>query len=125
MNPIETIASIFAVLVLVKIVLAVVNPKILRRHYKRMSKHQTFMTIILLTLTVILGIYIVPALGIVQIAAVMFLTALVVGLAMIPYTDIVVDMGKVLLGKQMLKKDWLALVIWVGIVVWTLIAVFI
>ncbi|MBW2983525.1 hypothetical protein KY361_00235 [Candidatus Woesearchaeota archaeon] len=123
MNPIDTIAAIFAVLVLIKMIMAVVNPKILRKQAKKILKHQTFTTIAYLVLIAILATYIFPVLSITQVAAVIFLTALVLGVSLVPHSDLVIDLGKTLMGKNMLKKDWLALVIWVGLAVWTLIAV--
>ena len=126
MTPIEILATIFAILVLVKLLIVAVNPKLWMKGVESIVSNYAFTTIVYVLLTVIIGYIIFKSLSIVQVAAVMLFTSVLIGLTMVPYLDKLLALGKEIVGtrSEMFRRGWLAIVIWAGIAVWTLYAVF-
>jgi hypothetical protein len=125
MTPIEIIALIFGVLVLVKVVCVFINPKSLIKKATKILKHPTALTVTYLVLLVVLGIQIFAVLTIEQVASVILFTVLLVGLSLVPYADTTLKLTKHILGKDMVKKEWLPLAIWIVLAVWAVYAVFV
>ncbi|MCX5886160.1 MAG: hypothetical protein NT096_09675 [Proteobacteria bacterium] len=126
MTPIEILAVVFAVLVLLKLLFVAVNPKVWMKGVDSIVSNYAFTTIVYVLLTVIIGYIIFKSLSIVQVAAVMLFTSVLIGLTMVPYLDKLLALGKEIVGtrSEMFRRAWLAIVIWAGIAVWTLYAVF-
>jgi hypothetical protein len=127
MTPIEILAVIFAALVLVKLLFIAVDPKIWMKGVESILNNYVFTTVVYVLLALITGYIIFKSLNIVQVAAVMLFTSLIIGLTMIPYSKEFLALGKELAStrSQIFRRAWLAIVIWAGIAVWTLYAVFV
>jgi uncharacterized membrane protein YozB (DUF420 family) len=126
MTPIEILATIFAIMVLVKLLTVALNPKLWMKWVEPVLSNYAYTTIVYVLLAVITGYIIFRSLNIVQVAAVMLFTTVLIGLTMVPYLDKLLALGKEIVGTRsgMFRKAWLAIVIWAGIAVWTLYAVF-
>ncbi|MBW2980700.1 hypothetical protein KY360_04770 [Candidatus Woesearchaeota archaeon] len=123
MTAIEVLALIFGLVVLEKMIVGVLWPKVCLKHARRFLKHKTFPVILYLVLAVIIGIYVFNSMSIVQVAAVMLLSWILLALCLVPYSETALKLGQVMLGKDMVKKDWLALAIWAGLAIWAILAV--
>jgi len=126
MTPIEILAAIFAILVLVKLLFVAVNPKFWMKGVESILSNYVFTTVVYVLLAIIIGYIVFKSLSIVQVAAVMLFTSVLIGLTLIPYSKEFLTLGKELTSTQskIFRKAWLAIVIWAGIAVWTLYAVF-
>ena len=124
MNPIEVLALIFGIGLIGKLIVAILNPKPSMKLAKRLLKHTTFTTILYLVLAGVVGIYVFQSMSITQVAAALLFGAFLLGLCLIPYADTALKIGNVMMGKNMIKKDWLALIIWVALAMWAIIAAF-
>lgn len=125
MTPIDVLALIFGIGVIAKLIVAVVNPEPWLKLAERLLKHKTFTTILYLVLIVIVGIYVFAGVTIEQVAAVIVLASLLLGLCLVPYARTALKLGKVMVGKDMIKKDWLALALWLALAVWAIYSVFV
>ena len=125
MTPIEILATIFAIFVLVKLLIVTINPKLWMKIAEAILGNYTFTTIVYLLLAVIVGYYIFASLNIVQVAAVMLFTSLLMGLGFVPYSEIILKTAKERLGTRsdLFREGWLSIVIWLGISVWVLYTV--
>ncbi len=126
MTAIEILATIFAVLVLVKLLMIMVNPKAWLALAERMLKVRAELTALYAVLAVIIGYFIFSSLSIVQVAAVMLFTSIIIGLSMFQYSAAIMETVKhtPATGPEMFRKNWLIITIWASIAVWTLCAVF-
>jgi hypothetical protein len=126
MTPIEVLAAIFAVMVLVKLFVVAVNPKFWMKGIESILGNYVFTTIVYVLLAVIVGYVVFQSLNIIQVAAVMLFTSLLIGLTLVPYAREFLALSKEVTVTRlgMFRKAWLAMVIWAGIAVWTLYAVF-
>jgi len=126
MTPIEILALIFAILVLVKLLFVAVNPKLWMKGMESILNNYVFTTVVYVLLAVITGYIIFRSLSIVQVAAVMLFSTVLIGLTMVPYLDKLFVLGKEIVGtrSEMFRRAWLAIVIWAGIAFWTLYEVF-
>ncbi|HUT83588.1 MAG TPA: hypothetical protein VMX95_02975 [Thermodesulfobacteriota bacterium] len=126
MTPIEILATIFAIMVLVKLLTVALNPKLWMKWVEPVLSNYAYTTIVYVLLAVITGYIIFRSLNIVQVAAVMLFTSMLMGLTLVPYSREFLILGKEMSGTRsgMFRKAWLAMAIWIGIAVWTLYAVF-
>jgi len=126
MTPIEILAIIIAVFILLKLSIITINPKFWMKIAEAALSNYTITTITYLLLAVVVGYYIFNSLNIVQVAAVMLFTSLLIGLGFIPYSEIILKAAKERLGtrRDMFRKAWLSIVIWAGIAIWVLYSVF-
>ncbi len=125
MTPIEVLASIFAVLVLFKLLLSIFNPQLrIKIAEAFLSKNPTTLTIIFLMLALLIGYYVFSSLSIVEVAAVMLFMSLLMGLFFIQYYKIMIKMleDELKSRSDFLRKNWLSLLIWAGIAIWMLYA---
>ena len=87
MTPIEILATIFAILVLVKLLIIAIRPASWMKISEAILKKSTLTTISYLVLAVIVGYYVLASLNIVQVAAVMLLTSILIALGWVPYSN--------------------------------------
>jgi hypothetical protein len=127
MTPIETLATIFAILVLVKLFIVAVNPKLWMKGVESILNNYVFTTVVYVLLAIIVGYFVFQSLNIIQVAAVMLFASMLIGLTLVPYSKEFLTLGKEVIGtrSRMFRKAWLAIVIWAGIAIWTLYAVFV
>lgn len=126
MTAIEILATILAVTILVKLTMIMINPKAWLKLAERMLKMRAEITALYAVLAVIIGYFIFASLSIVQVAAVMLFTSILIGLSMFQYSDAIMEIVKQTptTGAEMFHKNWLIMIIWASIAVWTLYAVF-
>ncbi|MGA7577331.1 MAG: hypothetical protein ACLQUW_07050 [Desulfobaccales bacterium] len=119
----KILASIFALIILLKLVFVLAAPQQWMGFAAGLLGHQVLATVIYLILIGITGYYIFSTLDLIDIALVMFLTSMLVGLAFIPYATQFISLNKQIVASGM-GKAWLAMVIWLALAVATLIRVF-
>ena len=126
MTPIEILALIFSILVLVKLLFVAVNPKLWMKGVESILNNYVLTTVVYVLLAIIVGYVVFQILNIVQVAAVMLFTTVLIGLTMVPYLDKLLALGKDIVGtrSEMFRRAWLTIVVWIGIAVWTLYEVF-
>ena len=120
MTPIEIIATIFAVLILVKLFLIVVSPKTRVKIAEAiLSKNPTILTMIILILTAIIGYYIFNSFTILDVAAVMMFLSGLMALFFVQYPKIGIELVRESSKSRdvFLRKNWLSLLIWLAIAI--------
>jgi hypothetical protein len=116
-------AVLFAVLVISKVVLLVFARDFLFQMSEKLPQDRKRALIIYGVGVVIVGLPVLLSINIVEVAAVMLLTSLLVGLGMLPYGDLLAKHCQEL--KQVgLEKIWWVIGLWVVLAIWILYAVF-
>lgn len=125
MTPLEILATIFAVLLLAKISIFVIKPEALMKASEAGLRRKDGLTIICLILAAIVGYYVFASLDVVEVAAVMLFTSLLMSLFLLPFFDDAIKIrGFFEKRSEVLRKSW-SFVIWVAIAVWVLYKVFV
>jgi hypothetical protein len=122
MTPMDVMAFIFAIAVLAKIWGAVINPKASLKIVIKALKHKTALTVSYLVLIVVVAVQVFAVLSIEQVASVLLLAALLLGLSLVPYGNTAYKLAKHILGKELVRKEWLSLAIWIGLAGWAFFA---
>lgn len=123
MTPIEILATIFAVIVIIKLAVITADPNLWMKTAGALLKNQVLTTIIYSVLAVIIGYYVFTALSVVQVAAVMLFTSTLIGIGLAPYSKIILKLGEEL-SDVGVSKAWLAMLIWGMLAIWVLYSVF-
>jgi hypothetical protein len=126
MTALEMIATIFSLLIVVKIAVVLVNPQLwMQKVAEPLLGNPRVATAVYGGLAIVVGYYVFTALEITDIAAVMAFGALVGGLGMIPYAQPLMKIAEEISATpaNLLRKAWLPILIWVVIALWTLAAV--
>jgi len=122
MTPVEILAFVFSLVILVKLLMIFIYPEFSLKMAKSAAKNKLFTTILYLVLAAIIGYYLFQSFTIVQIAAIMLFTSLLVGITILPYMEHSIKIKEGLRGN--IKKSWLAILIWFVFAILVLIAVF-
>jgi len=123
MTPIEILATIFAVFVIVKLVVVSVKPGLWMKWAKGMLKNELLITLIYFVLAVIIGYYIFAEMTVVQVAAVTLWVSMLIGIGFVPYSKILLKTSDELLSVG-ISKGWLSMLIWAVLAIWVLYVVF-
>ena len=126
MTALEIIATIFAIFVLVKIVVVLIDPQIwMKKVAEPLLGNPRLATTVYGVLAIVVGYYVLTRLYIVDVAAVMLFTALVMGVGMMPYSKALLKIAGEMSATRsdLLRNAWLAIVIWTVIALWVLISV--
>ena len=123
MNAIEILALIFAILILVKLIVIAVHPKGWLNFAKGMTKNTALFTVVYLALAVLVGYYVFSAMSIVNVAAVMLFTSLLIGVAWAPHMKKLLKMRKELT-THMFRRYGLSILIWAVFAIIVLIVLF-
>ena len=119
----ETLAVIFAVIILVKfVVLMAVKPKKIINHAAKVLEKPAYVSIGFLAVIVVLGWLLLKELSIAQIMAASLFGIFVYALALVQYPKQLDRVYKVILKNQ--KKMLLSWIVWIVLAVWVLVAVF-
>jgi hypothetical protein len=121
-TPIKILATIFAVAVLVKLIFLVINPNLWMKKIGGLLKNPLMTTAVYLGVATIVGYFVLTRISIIDVAAVMLFTSLLIGLGLAPYSSFLLKMGEEMINKGV-GKAWLALVIWGALALWVLFAV--
>ena len=123
MTPLEIIATIFAVFVLVKLIIVTISPNFWMKVAGAVLKGHMVTMVIYLVLAGIVGHFVFSSLTIIQIAAVMLLTSLLTGIGLAPYSRALLTLGEEMV-REGISKAWPAMVIWAVLATWVLFTVF-
>jgi len=124
MTSIEVLATIFAVLVLVKMAFIRTNPKAWMNFAQPILRNSVVALLVYLVLAAVVGYFIFSSMTIVQVGAVMLFTSLLMGVGLVPYSQVILKVGEEMLTEGV-AKAWLSMLIWTGISLWVLYGVLI
>ncbi len=124
MTSIEVLATIFAVLVLVKLVFIRTNLKAWMNFAQTILRNSVAALLVYLVLAAVVGYFIFSSMTIVQVGAVMLFTSLLMGVGLAPYSQVILKVGEEMLTEGM-GKAWLSMLIWLCISLWVLYGVLI
>jgi inner membrane protein involved in colicin E2 resistance len=119
----KILAGLFALIILLKLVFVVTSPQQWMGFTAVLLGHYGLVMAIYLILLVITGYYIFSSLNLVDIALVMFFTSLLMGLALIPYSTLLLSLNEQIMASGM-GKAWLAILIWGALAIAILFRVF-
>ena len=119
----KVLVTIFAGLILLKLLALLVNPNKWLNLSGLLLAHHVILTYVYLALIVITGYYIFSSLNLIDIALVMLFTSLLTGLSLIPYSTPLFKFGEAM-ATIGLGKAWLPLAIWGALAVAVLAKVF-
>ena len=117
------LALVFAVLVLTKIIMLLVARDYWLGLVDKVVASGNRALAIYGGAAALVGIVILTQVSIIVVGAVMLWTGLLMGLAMLPYKEMILKWRDEL-AQTGLERIWWALVIWVGLAIWILAAVF-
>jgi hypothetical protein len=107
----KILAGIFAALILIKLLFIIISPGKWMSLVEVFLRHYAFIWWVYLALIIITGYYIFSSLDLIDIVLVMFFTALIIGVSLIPFSDAWLKLGKEIAAKG-LGKAWLSVAIW-------------
>ena len=119
----KVLATIFAGLILVKLLALLINPDKWLNLSGLLLEYHVILTYVYLALIVITGYFIFNSLNLIDIALVMFFTSLLTGLSLLPYSTPLLKLGEAMAAIG-LGKAWLSLVLWGALAVAVLARVF-
>lgn len=119
-------ALIFAIVASIKILVILIKPKAWTKVVKNVWKTPLLTGFISLVLAALVFYYLVYKLGftLTHIFAIMLFTALLAGVSISVYAKEISNIATKMLKKDLLKKAWLPLLIWVALLVWYFITAF-
>jgi hypothetical protein len=125
-SAIEIIAVIFAVFILLKVSIVLINPHGWFKLADAILRNTIITTIAYLLIAVIVGYFIFRSFSIVQVAAIMLFSSILIGLGLLPFSETFLTIRDEMLGSRsyILRKTWFTLLIWITIALWTLYEVF-
>src|SRR3989338_8625907 len=126
MTPVEILAFIFAVLVLVKVLLVMFNPQLRIRIAENLLQQSTLLMFIYTLGAALAGYYLLMDLTFVQIAAVMLFTTLLIGMASIPFGKELIHLVRQVMKNRVeyLQKSYFTLILWMCIAIYILYSFF-
>ncbi len=124
MSSLEILATIFAIIVLVKLIFLSLSARLWMKTVGAMLNYPVATTLIYLFLAGIVGYYVLSNIAIIQIAAVMLFTSLLGGIGLAPYSRVMLRLGEEILNEGV-SKAWLSMLIWTLVAIWVLYTVFV
>jgi len=124
MSSLEILATIFAIIVLVKLIFLSLSARLWMKTVGAMLNYPLATTLIYLVLAGIVGYYVLSNIAIIQIAAVMLFTSLLGGIGLAPYSRVMLRLGEEILNEGV-SKAWLSMLIWTLVAIWVLYTVFV
>ena len=123
-NSVEIIALLDSVLIIVKLLVISFSPRYWLKLTKGLYKSSVGLFVVELILAVIVFYFLLQSFTIVEIMAVITLGALLTGMTFALYAKEILGLASKILGKGMLKRMWLPILIWLALAVWTLVELF-
>ncbi len=123
MGALEVIASIFAILTLVKLGLFFLAPDIIKKHALWWFKRSKGLWLFEILAVLIVGYYVLTALTVIQVLSVLFLAHVLLGLFFLSYPKAMEKFYKDIL-KQGMRKALLPLLVYAGLSIWALYVLF-
>ncbi len=127
MTPLEIIAVIFAISVILKIGFAVFAPKWRIKKVTWFAEHPIVIEVLFGVCAVILAYFIFQELTIVHVVSAMVFTACLVGMVIFAYEDAFAGLLKGIprSSEEILQRQWINILIWLFLAVWVLYSVFV
>ncbi len=123
MSPVEIIALIFAIVILLKmIMLSVVKPKFVIKKMNMMTENKALMPVLLVVVAAIIGYFLMQELTAAEILAASVFGILIYASVLVMYPKQLTKLMKAILKDK--KNLWLAVVLWVAVAVYTLYTMF-
>jgi len=124
MTPLEIIALTIIVLVLVKLVVVLTNPKAWLRFARSVYSNTAAASLVALVLAAVVLYYLLAELTIVQVFAAFAFLSLLMVVSVAPQAEELMRIAqKRFLRKNLVQTYWLSIIIWVVLSVWALWAV--
>ncbi|MDE0343170.1 MAG: hypothetical protein OXK82_08390 [Deltaproteobacteria bacterium] len=122
MDALEVLAFIFAVVVLVKLAGLLVSPTWWMDTAGAMLNYPRACTWVYAVLAAVVGYIVFTRMDVVEVVSAMLLTSLLMGVALAPYSETILKLGKEMAGEGF-GRLWPVMAIWTVIAVWALYAV--
>lgn len=124
-TPIEWIVTIFAVLVLIKLVVIMINKKSWWNLTKGVYGNPGITGVVFLVLAAVVLWFLLQELSIVQIIAAGVFMVLLMGFAFMGYSKELMSLAKNIYAKKFSGRMWLYIIIWVVLLIWVLWELFV
>ncbi len=124
MAPTKVLATIFAVAVLVKLTLIICKPDLWMKLLDLIMKKYVRTMVIYMMLAAIVDYYVLTTIHIIDVAAVMLFTSLLIGVSLAPYSTSLLKLREDVMSVG-IGKAWLPMLIWGILALWVLYAVFV
>lgn len=128
MTPIEIMALIVALLSAVKLLAILINPEFwINNVAKKFWTKPGVVSLVSLVIALIALVFLLQELTIVQIFAVMLFLMCLMIIGFAPYSKDMLALveEKIFRDKNILKKSWLAVTVWIVLIIWVLCALFV
>jgi len=123
MHPLEVMAVLVSVAVLAKILFLVFNPHAWVHLAKIFLKHAAIMRVVYLLLAVLVGYYVFQYLHVVEVAAVVLLVSLIMGMTWLEYPKQMLSVVQDISKADFLRTSFFTLLLWAAFAVWVLASV--
>ena len=123
MSIVEIFALIFALAILTKLIIIFIDPTKWMKISDSLLKRTSLITASYLILAILTGFYVIQEVGLVNTAAVMLFTSMLIALTFIPYSEILLKSRNQLI-KLSIDRSWLSIIIWIALALATLYALF-
>jgi len=126
MTPIKILALLVAVIVAIKLLIILVQPKSWLSVVKKVYAKPVLTMILALVAAGIILKYLLVELTIIQIFAVMSFMMALMAIGVAAYGKEIIDLAeKLLQDRNVIKKAWLSIVVWIILIVWVFLALFV
>lgn len=112
----EILAGVFAVVILLKLIIGIMNPRAWMAGVAWLLQHQALLLGLYLVVTVITGYYALSSLDLIDVAVVMFFTSMLMALGLVPFSQLLLSLGQQF-ASQGLGQAWPAAVPWAAVAV--------
>ena len=124
-SPMQTMALIFVVVLALKFVILLINPKLWNDITQAFYLKPVFTTIILIIYALGALWYLLQELTIIQIFAVMLFTIVLTSMTLGAYVKELLPIGEqIIKGKNKISRLWIPLLIWLVLSIWVIKAIF-
>jgi hypothetical protein len=125
MTPVEIIALIVVLGVIVKLITLAVNQKSLANKVDMMASKPVVGTIIATLLAAVVLYYLLMEITIIQVFATLAFVMLMVLISFLAFPKELTKLAKeILKTKSILKTGWFVIVLWLGLIIWVIIELY-
>ena len=126
MTPIEILAVVFSVLILVKLAFVLANPQLAVKISEPLLKRKALCYGAYAVMAVVAGYFVLDYFSMAEIAAVLLFGSFLYALSALTYADSLMGLTTEITQSRetLLRRAWLPIAIWVVMAVWTLASVF-
>jgi Mn2+/Fe2+ NRAMP family transporter len=125
MDAVDILAIVFSVLALAKLLICLLDPQTGLKASEELLKQPSVATIIYLILTAAVGYLVFTNLSGTQIGAALLFSSLLMGLSIAPHSKEALEVARRICNtrEEVLRKNWLSMVVWAIVAVWVLLGV--